>query len=316
MTVTASGDNPELENLFNEVLRREHPQIGQRSSATPSAPPAADSGDTPELQELFDEMHHRFEEEHPDTLKQQASASGDTPELQELFDEVHHKFEEEHASETRSKEHRSPVLEGMSEREADMFSKVGQLTRQFHDTLRSLGFDKSLESAAHAIPDAKDRLQYIATMTENAAARVLDAADLIQPLQNELETKSGTLIAGWQMAFENKMTPAEFRSLAETTFNYLKEVPDKTSKTNDQIMEIIIAQDFQDLTGQVIKRILDMIKSLEGGLVGFLMAYSPETVVSKGDASRLENGPVVNPAEVDVVTNQQQVDDLLESLGF
>lgn len=383
-----SGDNPELEQLFNEVLRKEHPDIGKSGSvdslpesieSLPEVVPSAsrsegsiggvaagvDSGDSPELQALFDDVKGgrlyqvekikeifkvpddslsevvklwEINDPQVDRLKELLEGEVDLKELLAVWEGIKHPqvekvkeiirmslvtsapppapvVEEEVVVEDKRAESEVNPLAGMSDREAKMFSRVGQLTRQFHDMLRELGFDKSLESVSSAIPDAKDRLHYIANMTESAAAKVLDAADSIQPLQNELESQSGELVAAWQMVFANKMSTEEFKALAETTLKYLQEVPNKTSKTNDQVMEIILAQDFQDLTGQVIKKILDMVQSLEKGLVEFLMAYSPESLHKK-DSGSLENGPVIDTKDPEVVTNQQQVDDLLESLGF
>jgi len=100
------------------------------------------------------------------------------------------------------------------------------------------------------------------------------------------------------------------------TRQYLTSVPEQTQATSTQLLEIVMAQDFQDLTGQVIKKMMDMVKGIEHELVSFLIAYSPNE--KKAELSPvLLNGPVVNPeGRSDVVTSQQQVDDLLESLGF
>lgn len=108
----------------------------------------------------------------------------------------------------------------------------------------------------------------------------------------------------------------EFKNLAAETRQYLKDVPSQTQATNTQLLEIVMAQDFQDLTGQVIKKMMGMVKILETELVSFLIEFSPDE--KKGELnSSLLNGPVINPeGRTDVVNSQQQVDDLLESLGF
>ena len=70
----------------------------------------------------------------------------------------------------------------------EMLARVGQMTRSLHESLRGLGFDQLIERASHDIPDARDRLDYVARMTEQAAQRVLNATDAAGPLQ---ETKIG-----------------------------------------------------------------------------------------------------------------------------
>jgi chemotaxis protein CheZ len=69
----------------------------------------------------------------------------------------------------------------------EVINKIGHMTRALHDSLRELGYDKNLEKAANAIPDARDRLNYIATMTQQAAERVLNATDAAQPLVEKIE---------------------------------------------------------------------------------------------------------------------------------
>jgi chemotaxis protein CheZ len=108
----------------------------------------------------------------------------------------------------------------------------------------------------------------------------------------------------------------EFKALVHDTRDYLSRVPERTEATNAQLMEIIMAQDFQDLTGQVIKKILSAAQNLEKELVNLLLETTPEDKRHSMPPSLLE-GPVINASgRSDVVTSQEQVDDLLESLGF
>lgn len=197
------------------------------------------------------------------------------------------------------------------------FDRVGKMARELHDTLRELGYDKMLESTMAAIPDAKDRLAYIANLTEQAACRVLNATDVAQPLVSSLENSARQLGQRWDQVFANQTGVEDFRLLAEETRQFLKrEVPDTTGATNAQLTEIMMAQDFQDLTGQVIKKIVGLAQNLENGLMSVLVELMPSTMRSE-EVNSLLNGPVVNAdGRADVVVNQQQVDDLLDSLGF
>jgi len=197
-----------------------------------------------------------------------------------------------------------------------VINQIGQMTRSLHDTLRELGYDKNLEKAASSIPDARDRLNYVATMTAQAAERVLNATDAAQPVVEKIEVESQRLAREWQKLFDKQLDVEQFKNLATQTHAFLMEVPKQTKATNGYLMEIMMAQDFQDLTGQVIKKIVDVTQQMEKQLVELLVEYPPST--ANPDAySGLLNGPVVNAAgRTDVVTSQDQVDDLLESLGF
>lgn len=198
--------------------------------------------------------------------------------------------------------------------------RVGQLTRALHDNLRELGYDRRLEKAAREVPQARDRLAYVAVMTEQAAERSLNATEIAKPIQDRLAAEASGLSGRWQQLFDGQgygqFETDAFKQLVTQTRNYLDDVPNRINATNAQLLDIMMAQDFQDLTGQVIKKITEMVQNLEQELVRLLLDNIPAD--KRGEASAgLMNGPVVNPeGRSDVVTNQNQVDDLLASLGF
>ena len=200
--------------------------------------------------------------------------------------------------------------------DVDVYSQVGHLTRQLHDTLRELGYDRSIEKAVGKMPDARDRLNYISTLTEQAAVKTLNATEVAKPLQEELEANAKQLSARWQKMMDGHLGVDEFKQLVGQTREHLQDVPLKTKATSAQLMEIVMAQDFQDLTGQVIKKLADTVQQLENQLLQMLIASASEEKKKEIDSALL-NGPVVNAdGRTDIVTNQAQVDDLLESLGF
>lgn len=265
---------------------------------------AINSGDSDELQDLFDSIV--------------SASSGTPPSAPEPAPTA--VSEEASAPAVASAPIASP-LDPQSDPARSMFASIGQLTRKVHDSLHDMGYDKSLEKAAAAIPDARDRLSYIATLTEQAANRTLNAVDLAQPMQNQIESESISLAEQWDKLFANQLSVEEFKQLATRTREHLKQSSDQARATNEQLLEIMMAQDFQDLTGQVIKKVVEMAKEMESGLLEFLVQFSPTGVIKPLVApeadSGLENGPVYNSeGRADVVTNQEQVDDLLASLGF
>ncbi|SDN37376.1 protein phosphatase CheZ [Vreelandella arcis] len=213
----------------------------------------------------------------------------------------------------------------------DLIHRVGKLTRMLRENMRELGLDKEIEKAAEAIPDARDRLHYVATMTEQAADRSLNAIDRAQPLQDQLSDQAEALDKRWSDWFEAPQELDEAKALVKETRGYLGSVPEMTAATNKELMEIMMAQDFQDLTGQVIKKMMDVIREIEHQLVQVLIdnvpgAHARETMQRKAEdqwknenARRNEdllNGPQVKDNAPDIVTGQDQVDDLLDELGF
>ncbi|WP_205569974.1 protein phosphatase CheZ [Ralstonia solanacearum] len=202
-----------------------------------------------------------------------------------------------------------------AEAKPDMLQRIGHLTRMLRESMRELGLDKGIERAASAIPDARDRLSYVANMTEQAAMRVLNATDAARPVQDTLEGEAEELVRRWQAWMDRQLSDEAIRNLVGETRGFLRNVPQKTRGTNLQLMEILMAQDFQDLTGQVIKKVLDLIQFIETELISILVDNVPGHL-SVEVAPTLLNGPQVNPDHPDVVASQEQVDDLLESLGF
>ncbi|WP_312519790.1 protein phosphatase CheZ [Massilia sp.] len=197
----------------------------------------------------------------------------------------------------------------------EVLSRIGHMTRALHENLRGLGLDKLIEKAASDIPDARDRLDYVARLSEQAAKKVLDATDSAGPLQDAIETRANELSSGWQALLDKGATESEWRELAQRTVASMNESRAGAVATRTELMNIMMAQDFQDLTGQVIGRITGIAQNLEKQLVQVLIDFAPSEIKRELDNGLL-NGPQINPTGSEVVANQGQVDDLLDSLGF
>lgn len=197
----------------------------------------------------------------------------------------------------------------------DILGRIGQLTRQLREGLRELGLDRQVAMAAEAIPDARDRLSYIASMTERAAQRALDAIDIAQPMQEQIAGGARALEQRWAGWTDAPAALDASHPLVADTLAYLRHVPQQAGAVNAQLMEIMMAQDFQDLTGQVIKKMMEVINEVESQLLRVLIDHAPKTAAAEPVLS-LQNGPQIKPGQAGGVANQAQVDDLLESLGF
>jgi chemotaxis protein CheZ len=238
-------------------------------------------------------------------MSSQAEQNADTPDLEALFDSI-----VEAAVPAPAKCAANDASEA-----GDVITRIGKMTRTLHDSLRALGLDKTLETAVAAMPDARDRLAYVARMTEQAADRVLNATDAARPIQEKLAAQAGSLTTRWEQLYACQLSTEQFKELAGQTREFLHNVPEQTRLTNAQLTEVMLAQDFQDLTGQVIKKIADVVHDLENKLLNLLLENAPPA--KRQGADSLLNGPVVNGAgRTDIAADQQQVDDLLESLGF
>jgi chemotaxis protein CheZ len=255
---------------------------------------------------------------NPDNLK-----SGDNDDLEALFDEIAEQrvWDEEPEPLTGSVQTTAADLQapgsGNSEDEPrNVFHRVGSLTRKLHDALRELGYDKSVENAVNALPDARARLNYIADLTGKAAEKVLAAVEASQKLNDDLSARAADLDRKWDRLYNNEMSLEEFKSHARENREFIKEISQSSGQLGGHLTDIMMAQDFHDLTGQVVNRIGNMAQGLEEQLVQLLLDTTPPDQRKQVEETFL-NGPAMNAeGRTDVCSNQSQVDDLLESLGF
>nr|MBA2816776.1 chemotaxis regulator CheZ [Candidatus Pantoea persica] len=174
----------------------------------------------------------------------------------------------------------------------DIIARIGSLTRIVRDSLRELGLDKAIADAAEAIPDARDRLDYVVQMTAQAADHALNCVEAAQPHQDKMEAGATQLKGRWEQWFEKPIELADARELVTDTREFLANVPEHTAFTNKQLLEIMMAQDFQNLTGQVIKRMMDVIQEIELQLLMVLLENMPEVSAEKRqEGTSLLNGP-------------------------
>lgn len=293
--MTAANDSSELEALFDSIAA-DTPVTTK--AAEPEPPPADEDGDSADLQALFDSVATEYvPPSAPPAAAVAAMAAAAKP--------------------ATTEDTPPATTQGSWPAQEAVFNNIGKMARQLHDTIHELGYDKLLEKTASALPDAKDRLAYVANLTEQAACRVLNATDVANPLVDEIENGAKVLSQRWEMLYANQLSIDEFKQLAAETRVYLKQqVPQRTKATKAQLTEIMMAQDFQDLTGQVIKKIVNLAQELESGLMTVLLEVVPDNRRTQ-EVADLMNGPVINAdGRSDVVVNQAQVDDLLESLGF
>jgi chemotaxis protein CheZ len=190
----------------------------------------------------------------------------------------------------------------------EVFQQIGLITRQLHDTLTELGVMPQLQRAAEGLPDARSRLSYIVRKTGEAAETVLNSVD-----QAKLEH---TRIAEATRRMAQSIAADPVRAVASgSLMNFVGDVEAATRRIDEHLTDIMLAQDFHDLTGQVVAKVVSLASQLEDSLVKLLLQAAPADQAAKVEASLL-NGPVIDPKASDVVTNQGEVDDLLESLGF
>lgn len=205
-----------------------------------------------------------------------------------------------------------PPSTGGGAMQPEVHQKIGQLTRQLHDSLNELGYTDKLKDSVEELPDAQSRLTYIARLTGEAAEKVLSRVDLAK-IQHDFiaaeTSRMGALIVKDPVA----------AVATGAVYNFVADVDKASKEIDSHLTEIMMAQDFHDLTGQVIARVVNLTAVIEKQLIELLIQTAPShaaPVIAPKAPEKLQ-GPVVDPeSRTDVVTDQSQVDDLLASLGF
>jgi len=212
-------------------------------------------------------------------------------------------------------------------RDRTLYNEIGRLTRALHEAIKNLNVDSV--GAGSDIENTTDKLAYVLEMTDKSANRTMDLVDAGMPLASDIHDRAKTLSEQWQRFLNKELTPAEFRALSKEVNEFLGESADKSLQIQGHFSEIVLAQDFQDLTGQVIHKVTALIKDVEDRLVSLvLMAGQVDEITgikhdlndiaetSDEGANIRAEGPQINKSSDDVVNSQDDVDDLLSSLGF
>lgn len=212
-------------------------------------------------------------------------------------------------------------------RDKTLFQEVGRLTRTLHESIRNFhidGHEPVAQDEVSKIEDASDRLAYVVEMTNKAANKTLDLVEETMPIASSLSSEAKQLQEDWGRLQRKEMKPDEFRDLSGRIGLFLNRLCDDTERLNRNLSDILLAQDFQDLTGQVINRVTSLVKEVEHNLVNLVrMAGKVDKItgtvhqIEKVEAGITGEGPQIHQDKrTDVVSGQDDVDDLLSSLGF
>ena len=250
-----------------------------------------------------------------------ADAAGDDDDLESLFDQVSAAAPAILAAAPVAAAAAAVTAEEapVSEAERGMFERLGGIVRLLHDSLRELGYDKALTEASSQIVDAQDRLEYVASLTEQAANKVLNTLDEGMPAQDLLSKQAKDMETRWADLFSGKLSLDEFKALAGDSRQFAASVNEATEAEKARLLEIMMAQDFQDITGQLIKKVVKITQTVEQELAQLLRDHAPADLKEK--LAKKEAPPVAaplmsGPSVPDTALNQDNVDDLLADLGF
>ncbi|MBW9266045.1 MAG: protein phosphatase CheZ [Candidatus Thiodiazotropha sp. (ex. Lucinisca nassula)] len=207
-----------------------------------------------------------------------------------------------------------------AEKNDDLFQEVGRLTRELHDAINGFLLDARISDMTNVeIPDAKERLTYVITMTEQSANRTLTAVEQSIPLIEKIEQQSAELAEQWDKLRSRLLNKDDFKELSGALSSFLQTTGTDAGELHKNLSEVLLAQDFQDLTGQIIRKVITLVHDVEEKLVMLVRITGSklDDPDQKKDVKEELAGPAIPGLDQgDQVTSQDDVDDLLSSLGF
>ncbi len=187
--------------------------------------------------------------------------------------------------------------------------RIGEATARLHSLLKDLGYSRSLEKSAATMTDARDRLSFVDQSMHEASEKTINAVEASLPLISASRTACGEL--------SNRLSYADFGAnspLVDETIAFLGEVSSREEIIYQHLLEIMEAQEFRDIAGQMVAKIVGAAVEIENILLEILKEYAPDTKDSLISKEGLTAGP--NVGMENSISGQDEVDDLLNSLGF
>ena len=196
------------------------------------------------------------------------------------------------ALEANQSERVAEIVDDMTNiRETELHQRLTQLTKNLHETLSQLDDSPLLDQTKNDLPDVAERIQYVKNKTEEASNSTLQMAESALAKLESLRADSSN------------------QSLIESL--------------HQDLTEIILAQAYQDLTGQVLNRIMLILQSLENSLIELIEKSGHDYhAIPKRDTANYSDAQLhkgVGPAthkDNDTASSQEDVDDLLSDLGI
>lgn len=215
-------------------------------------------------------------------------------------------------------------------RDTTLYKELGKLTRELHETFKSFRSDSRITELAQSdIPDARERLHYVVSMTQQAADTTMSQIENSIPLCENISDSTSQLLSSWEKFTQKQMEVEEFRELSKSLKVFLETANKDSESLMTNLNEVLMAQSYQDITGQIIFKVIKLVEDVEKNLVNLIRLASEHMgidIIGEAEKKKEEkntdkhslDGPVVPGLydEKETVSGQDEVDDLLSSLGF
>ena len=209
-----------------------------------------------------------------------------------------------------------PLVEEFELSEQPLLQELGKLVRKLHAGIKKASSDVPLrlgEIAKKELGGATQRLEHLVEMTESAANTTLELAEGMMKTLTDQAARHNSVLAKMEKQFASGKPPTA--KLFGEAFKVLKSKTGTEKALQKPLTEILLAQSYQDLTGQVAQKIATLLNELEGELLDLVKTFGVVQPEKEGPSARMElQGPQSKKSETK--KSQDEVDSLLDSLGF
>ena len=206
-------------------------------------------------------------------------------------------------------------------REFALFGELQKLTNDLQGALQRFRIDSRLvDLAEKEVPDARHRLDHVLKLTDEAAHKTMDLVEQSGPLAERTARQADEIVVLWKRFRGRDIDLAGFRDMLVRMDTFLESARTDMDKVRNNLNEVVMAQGYQDLSGQIIRGVMKLVSELELALVELVRLSKAgggkPRAVGEEEVQR-GYGPVVpgvnhGPA----VSDQEDVDALLSGLGM
>jgi chemotaxis protein CheZ len=206
-------------------------------------------------------------------------------------------------------------------RESALFSELQKLTSDLQGALNRFRIDSRLvDLAEKEVPDARHRLDHVLKLTDEAAHKTMDLVEQCGPLAERTSQQAGELVPLWNRFRGRQIDVQGFRDMILRMDKFLLSASVDMAKVRGNLNEVVLAQGYQDLSGQIIRGVMKLVGELEVALVELVRLSKAGGLRPRNtavDETRRGHGPVVpGVAHGPAVSDQDDVDALLSGLGM
>jgi chemotaxis protein CheZ len=206
-------------------------------------------------------------------------------------------------------------------RERALFGELRKLTTDLQGALERFRIDSRLvDLAEKEVPDARHRLDHVLKLTDEAAHRTMDLVEQSCPLADRTAREAAEIVELWQKFRSRKIAVDEFRSMLKRLDVFLESTRTDMDKVRGNLAEVLLAQGYQDLSGQIIRGVMKLVSELEVALVELVRLSKtggPAMARASSGDTRRGFGPAIPGIKSGpTVSGQQDVDALLSGLGM